>query len=356
MQISRNADWQTAAKRLDAFWHREILDRPCIQITTSAPQEDRDAVSPPPGGFDPEARWNDPAVMFNIFRSSYMWWRCLGEALPVMYPNWEGLSKMLGCTVKYDQNTMWVIPGAESVLDLDLDQLDIAHPEVKSLLERLSYCAEHGKGDAFIGLPPLGNAGDTLAKICGYENLCVDLIEHPDAVMQAEKKLTAFWKALYDEVFQTINQHMQGSCGWLPAWYSGRSALIEFDLASMISPEMFKMYLPELLERAEHVEHSIYHLDGPDALVHLDTILAQKEFDAIQWEPGIGCKDILEWLPVMQKIQAAGKGLYVANIRYSKETVLELLKNLRPEGLMIPILLPSVQEGEAFLETVAKMF
>ena len=37
-----------------------------------------------------------------------------------------------------------------------------------------------------------------------------------------------------------INKNMEGSCGWLPAWYPGRSALIEFDIGGMISPHSYK--------------------------------------------------------------------------------------------------------------------
>lgn len=355
MKISRNPDWENASKRLEAFWHHEIIDRPCVQIYAPAPKEDYADLEPMPE-CDYETLWTDPEMSFRNFRQGYMRTVYMGEVLPVLYPNWCGTQKMLGSELQYDSGTIWVHPTAETLLDLDPDRLRMDDPEVTRLLDKLAYCAEHARGEAFVGLPPMGNAGDTLAMAYGYCNLCMDLVEDPDAINAIETKLTAFWKKMYDAVYNTVNQHMQGSCGWLPSWYSGRSALIEFDLGALVSPEMFKMYLPHLLERAEHTQRSIYHLDGPDALIHLDTILAQKEFDAIQWEPGIACADIREWIPVMQKIQAAGKGLFVAGPRFSAEAVLELLKNLKPEGLIVPLSVRSVAEGERFLETVARMF
>lgn len=355
MNINRNQDWENAQKRLEAFWHNEILDRPCIQIYAPAPEADY-ADLEPLTECNHDIRWTDPEIYFNSFREEYMHTRYLGEAFPNLYPNWAGEAQMFGCPIKYDKDTIWVRPAANTVLDVDAEKLDIDHPTVHQLLEKLAYCAEHGSGEAFIGMPPMGNVGDSLARICGYNNLCIDLIDNPEEIFIIEEKLTAFWKQMYEKVYRTINQYMKGSCGWLPSWHPGRSAIIEFDFGALVSPEMFRKYLPYLLERAEFVEKTIYHLDGPDALIHLDTILAQKEFHAIQWEPGVACENILEYIPVMQKIQAAGKGLYIASPRYSAEAVLELLKNLRPEGLIIPLTVSSVDEGERFLETVEKMF
>lgn len=355
MNITRNPDWENAQKRLEAFWNNEIIDRPCIQIYAPAPESDFADIGPITD-CDYEARWNDPEIVFHNFRSKYMRTRYLGEAFPVLYPKWPGPELMLGSNVEYDLNTIWVKPGVETIFDLDMHRLSIEHPVVNSFLKKLSYCAEHVNGEAFIGMPGMGNPGDTIATVCGYENLLVDLVEEPDEVMAVESKLTTFWKCMYDKVYNATTQYIQGSCGWLPAWHPGRSALIEFDMAAMISPEMFRLYLPHLLERAEYAEKSIYHLDGPDALIHLDTILAQKEFDAIQWEPGVASKNILDWIPVMQKIQAAGKGLYIAGPRYSPKAVLELLKKLKPEGLIVPLSVSSVEEGEQFLEIIEKMY
>lgn len=355
MNINRNPDWENAQTRLEAFWQNEIIDRPCIQIYAPAPAEDFADIEPIKD-CDNEALWNHPETLFHNFRADYMRTRYMGENLPVLYPKWPGVEIMLGGSALYDKETIWIKPGVETILDLDADRVCMEHPIVDSFLAKLSYCAEQGREEAFIGMPSMCVPGDTIATVCGYENLLMDLIEDPEKIMDAEKKMTEFWKKMYDAVYDTINQHMKGSCCWLPAWYPGRCALLEFDMAAMISKEMFQLYLPYLLERAEYVEKSIYHLDGPDALVHLDTLLAQKEIDAIQWEPGVASENILDWIPVMQKIQAAGKGLYVAGPRYRPEAVLELLKNLKPEGLILPVSVSSIEEGERFLETVEKMY
>jgi hypothetical protein len=58
--------------------------------------------------------------------------------------------------------------------------------------------------------------------------------------------------------------------------------------------------------------HNIFHVDGKGMLRHLDHILSIPQIQAIQWVQGVGDDlPILQWLPVIKRIQAAGKGVVV---------------------------------------------
>ena len=353
-----NKDWESARKRFDAFWECEMLDRPCFYITCDTENENpltpaRPQIETP---FTKEEDKIAAEQFSREFREEYRKKRFYAEALPNMYPNWEGISAMYGCKVKDFGNNFGILPAIDSIYDFDPSILDIGHPEVRSLLEKLEHYAANSAGEGLIGLPPLGNAGDTLAKIVGYTNLIADLAEDPDAVIKAEEAMADFWCLLYDKVYDVITKYQEGTCSWLPTWYKGRGALIEFDFSAMINPEHYERYLPSLIRRASHVEKSIYHLDGTLALRHIDLILGIRELDAIQWEPGVQCENILEWIPLMQKIQAAGKALYVSGPRPDPATAKELLKNLSPKGLMMPVAVKSCDEAERFLEDVEKMY
>lgn len=346
----QNPDWDMAKKRLEAFWHHEIIDRPCLQVYVDT--------------FDPEPmeacsyadRWLDPETFVRIESNGVKHRRYLGEGYPSFYPNWEGISAMLGCNAEFDKNTIWIRPIADSVLDLDFSGFSFDSDPVKKQIAKLSRIAEICSGQYFLAMPPFGNSGDNLAMALGYENLCFDLVDEPERVLELDDLITGMWKKLYDAFRAAITQHMDGMSWWLPAWHPGRSALIEFDFGALISPEMYKMFLPHLIERAEYVDNCIYHLDGPGALPHLDTILAQKEFDAVQWEPGAGGGTFLSWLPVMKRIQEAGKGLYVGFVGVETDEALQLLKELKPEGLIMPVHANSMDEANRFLDTVNKMF
>jgi hypothetical protein len=70
-------------------------------------------------------------------------------------------------------------------------------------------------------------------------------------------------------------------------------------------------------------------------LRHIDKILAIPEINAIQWVQGVGNDlPILQWIPVIKKIQAAGKGVLVD---LQLEELEPLIAGLRPDGLFLCI-------------------
>lgn len=99
------------------------------------------------------------------------------------------------------------------------------------------------------------------------------------------------------------------------------------------------------------LDYSIYHLDGPDAIKHLDMILEVKELNAIQWVPGAGKPPARAWTAMLKKIQQAGKSVYIHSPARDVEGILE---ELSPRGLMINVedVFESVSEAEAFIERV----
>lgn len=85
-------------------------------------------------------------------------------------------------------------------------------------------------------------------------------------------------------------------------------------LAEMLSPAVFNdLFLEEIRRETQTVDHSIYHLDSPGAIKHLDALLTIADLDCIEWVPGAGASnDPLDWLDLIRKIQAAGKKVSLA--------------------------------------------
>jgi hypothetical protein len=345
-----NPDWETAVKRLTAFWHKEIIDRPCLQIFTygdyASPTDTKDVL--------PKNYWTDPLAFLQKNRRYYKNTGYYGEALPVLYPNAEHVAYAMGSELEYAPETIWIKKSTREISELDFSHVTINHETIRQMAYYFECLCEFARGECFIGFPHMGNAGDTLARMRGYENLCLDLYDNPKKCFALEDQILRIWKMCYDLLHKIINRAMPGSCGWLPVWHPGRCALIEFDFCALISQKHFKRYIPYLIERADYAENAIYHLDGPNALRHLDAILAIEQIGFIQWEPGAGSKDILEWIPVMQKIQAAKKGLYVSGGPHGIGKTKILLHELKPEGLMIPVYAENAGQAEQLLAYAAK--
>ncbi len=116
-------------------------------------------------------------------------------------------------------------------------------------------------------------------------------------------------------------------------WSERPSIDLQSDFSCMISKTMFNTYfLPFLEEQTRMADRTIYHLDGPGAVKHVDALLALDHLDGIQWIPGAGARPAVEWMPLLQKIQHAGK-LVVAYC--DPDHVHRFLQELKPEGLML---------------------
>jgi hypothetical protein len=99
------------------------------------------------------------------------------------------------------------------------------------------------------------------------------------------------------------------------------------------------------------VEHRIYHLDGWVALQHLETLLGLPELHAIQWLPGAGREAITQWIPLIQRVQRAGKGIAVY---VQPEDIPLLLRECRPEGLFINTTCASEDEARRLVDGMAQ--
>jgi hypothetical protein len=103
----------------------------------------------------------------------------------------------------------------------------------------------------------------------------------------------------------------------------------------MLSQRMFdEVFLPGIRRECAYYERSIYHLDGPGALRHLDSLLAIPELNAIQYVYGAGNEGIHRWMWVYQKIQKAGKGIMVI---CRLDEIPLVIQNLDPRGLFLSV-------------------
>ena len=82
-------------------------------------------------------------------------------------------------------------------------------------------------------------------------------------------------------------------------------------------------------------------------------MLSLPELQAIQWVPGAGHGGIQQWLPLIERIQKAGKGVWVS---VGPEEVEPLLVAPKPEGLLISTHCRAEGEARALVERVARRY
>jgi hypothetical protein len=124
----------------------------------------------------------------------------------------------------------------------------------------------------------------------------------------------------------------------------------------MVSPGLAReMIVPTLIEEMVDLRRSIFHLDGPQALRHLDLVLELPGLNAVQWTYGHGHGPAARWIDLYRKILSAGKGIEV--IAVDAADALAVLESVGPRGVWLMVLKPfgSPAEIEAFLKDMQRL-
>ncbi|MGQ9629873.1 MAG: hypothetical protein ACUVXI_06085 [bacterium] len=353
MELMYKEDWEACRERIDAWWHGEIIDRAPIKIT--AP---RMAIESQAEIDDLEAYWTDPERVIPRLERQIEATYWAGEAFPVMFPVSTGmvaiLGSYLGCPLKFvDTRTTW----AEHIID-DWERRPKLEFDPENKWWRLSShllesAAQRAPGRYYVGLPDLNGPGEILSRLRGPDRLAIDLIENGDYVKKALKEINRAWLRYWEACVGIIHQHVGGYITWMGIWSESPSTDLQCDFSIMISKEMFdEFFLPGIEQQTEWIGRTIYHLDGPGAVRHLDSLLDLPKLSGIQWVPGAGAPPMREWIPLLKKIQGAGKLLY---IDCEKEEVEYLLTELRPEGLLLNTHCDSAPEADALLKRVERL-
>jgi len=191
-------------------------------------------------------------------------------------------------------------------------RLDPDNPWWRRSLDFLSALAEAFAGKMLVSHLDLYSNMDTLLAMRGGQRLCMDLILRPEVIDRAMADVRALYQPIYDALFEAGNMAETGTQGWVPAYHPERTNTIQCDFCALIGPEHFRRWvMPALEQETEHLGHCVYHLDGPECLVHLDDLCSIPRLDCIQWTTGARNKPFLEWMDLLKRIQGLGKSVWV---------------------------------------------
>ena len=343
-------DWEEARRRIEAWWAGEVLDRPLIQVTAPKPGERR---IPPPA--DLYQQWLDVDYVVAAAEERMRLTYYGGEALPIFYPNLgpDVFAAYLGCELEFGPETSWSVPILHDWSDLAGIQFDQSNGWWQVTLRLLETAGQALRGACLLGLTDLHGGGDAVAALRGPQVLATDLLDHPEQVKAAMKLVEKVWFPVYGGQLEIIRRYSEGTTTWLGVWSPGKYYPTSCDFICMVSNAMFcEFFLPEILAEIDDLDHSLFHLDGPGALKHLDTLLAIGKLGGIQWVPGANTGSMLRWLPVLHRIQAAGKLLHLT---VEPEEVEPLLRELAPEGLCLATSVRSEAEANDLLHLATRL-
>ncbi len=345
-------DLAEAEERMRAFWARDCIGRCGLQVL--AKREDYQPVVE-----DADLLTRKTDINYILWRSERVFQNhhYLAEAVPTYVPGLvcSDMAAFLSDDITLMEDTVWYRPIIEdwASFSLTFDRNNRWWQLTKHMAE---VASKRAAARYLVGIPDFQVAIDIVSLLRSPEKLCLDLIENPDSVRAA----TAFilneaYTHCYGEIRSILGRHSAWVGDWMGLFAQGDHDIVQCDFGALISPRHFEEFcLPDIQRQCRMLDASIFHLDGPDAIRHLNALLEIKELDAIQWVPGAGKPPAIGWLPMLRKVQAAGKSLYITSPAADVDGILE---ELSPRGLMIGVegVFESGDEGERFVRSVERM-
>jgi hypothetical protein len=261
------------------------------------------------------------------------------------------LALFLGARPGFAEDTVWFHPSIEQELEpekLPPLRFDPHHPWWRKTEDIIRRCTELSRGKYTVGCPDLIENVDVLSSLRGAQTLLMDMIERPEWVEQKILEINDVWFAAYSRIYDFIKlEDGSSTFGAFYIWGPGKVAKLQCDASAMFSPKMYRQFVvPALTAQCEWLDQSLYHLDGTQAMVHLDSLLAIQPLDAIEWTPqaGIETGGNKRWHDLYRRILAAGKSVQIVNVELDE--VIPLLDAIGPKGVYMLIQFKDEREAE----------
>jgi len=353
--FENNKNWERSKERFEALWNVEQIDRPtvCIQVDTMPHMPTLIERLPPE---EVRRAYMDEAFIHDVMEERMTRNAFFGDAFPNM-SLYLGTCAHGAYTKKVNysisSDSVWLHPVMDDITDtLEFDENSEFLHATSRIIDHL---AARSNGRFVIANTDNCSNLDALASLRGISDLLLDMTDEPEAVDKCLDTLHDILKRTEEQFAAPILAANENgtTTEFMQLWSSGYHHQMQCDMAAMISPAMFERFAVNDLERcAAWMGRVVYHLDGQEQIRVLDQILGVKGINLVQWTPVAGQPPTSAFIPELQRIQAAGKGL----VLFPKAAELPtLLENLAPKGLhFCPVDVQTEDEARAIMRLFEK--
>jgi len=334
MNRTWKANWEESKRHYLDWWQGKGL---VISMWEHLDKEGppHEAVPPPEPASDWAQFWFAPDwrarhLHYRLSRSSFK-----ADILPVANTHLGpgSLSALLGAGLEGAEDTIWIRPNPEIG---DRIRLDEDNPWWQVHLDLLKACKAVSQGRYLVGCPDLVEGLDALIGLKGTEAVLIDIVDRPEVLEGQLHQINDVYFQVFDRIYEIIQQDGEMAFCYFSIWGPGKVTKLQCDVSVMISQQAFRRFaLPFLRQQCQRIDYTLYHLDGVDALRHLDAILEIEELKAVQWTPGEGHRQGGDpcWYDLYRQIRRAGKSVMPCWVE--PHELRPLLDQVGPEGLNV---------------------
>ena len=338
IDLEQKPDFEKSMERIYAWYNQELIDRAPIRF--SAHNAEYNEVHMLKGRFwkNLKDRWWDTDYQIELFEYQLQQSVFNAETFPVFWPNLgpEVFTAFYGVELLYKEVTSYAIPVIKEWSDADNIVLDFNNSYFRKI-EEMTYAAlNRCKGKYMVGYTDFHPGLDCAAAFRDAQQLCVDMLLEPDRVKQLMDISSRDFHKVFDHFDTILKKRDQLSVTWMGIPSFGKMHIPSSDISTLISPDQFEEFVfPVLKNEIKPMTHNIFHLDGIGVAKNLDLILSLPEINAIQWVQGVGDEmPIMQWIPLIKKIRAAGKSV-VVDLQVSE--LESFMNEIEPNGIFLCI-------------------
>jgi len=348
--------YSTVLDEYEKFWKRENTERCILNIAYKNP-----TVDPYRKPASVEERWLDEEYIYNAFKTRVKNTEYIAEGIPMLFTNLGPgcLAACIGGNYGLTDKTVWfdqkpVIDDWENPPRLRFNENSEMWQHIVRLQNKFMT-----DPDVHFSITDLGGVLDIIASLRSTETLLYDLYDYPDEVKECTERVLKMWYKAFDMQVETIRKTGQPFNNWMnipskEPWYP-----IQCDFCFMISPLQFEEFvLPHVVDQANRIERSIYHLDGTGEIPHLDMLLNIPTLNGVQWVAGAGEAPLTDkkWFDIYKKIQDKKKNLVLlSGINENDMAGAErLIKSIDPKGVYISVNCSCKGKAEDLLEKITR--
>lgn len=314
--LATKPDFSRCMERIEAWFRQSVIDRPPMRFYKHNAQFEAGEALDRTRWASLEDRWFDADYQVESFERSIAGKVFHAETFPVLCPNLgpAAYSAFYAGRLDFAEVTSWYEPVLRDLEDSSALETSPFESVYFRKLEEITRAAIERCGDRYwVGYTDYHPSLDCLAAWRGVDPLCLDMMLHPEKLAPLVELSIRDFHPIFDYFHELLEEAGQPSGTWMNIPCRGKLHIPSCDFASMISTKLFEQFsLPQLRRELEGMSHVVYHVDGRGVARHLDVILAQPEIQAIQWVQGLGKNwPILQWIPLLKRILAAGKSILV---------------------------------------------
>ena len=239
-------DWAAAREKWCNYWKQQNTGRPLMHVVARKPEFEAYVNQKAPNGV------NDDIICQGRYYTlpDGLWWKDLDDKylnarglveryhhfcqhhlfLAESFPNVDvslgpgSTAAYLGSDVGFSEDTIWFKPCVEEDWDEHPEiKFDPENPWFKRHLQLVTDARKLAGDDFLLDMPDLMENLDVLSSLRGAQELMMDLIEDPDAVMERVEQVTRAYFPIFDAFYEQVKDAEGGNAfNCFQIWAPGR--------------------------------------------------------------------------------------------------------------------------------------